>query len=288
MSEDYGFTKRVQGVELNKDIRSFKDCPNRCVDGYFINPYTHRKTKCVYCASKRRSMIKDNLKIEGTDAGINKVLNLPDSFTGDVFDVSNIIPDFAKKDMIASSIEPVENLLSTLYRDASVGEASDTSLLFNLGKRAFEANFIYAYMLRAYQAGLSVSPYVTDFDIRALYDGKVCSVEGLEYQDLLKTDVCVVTILASATSSSVLAVKGLMEFRSHYDKSTIIFTNSWGRVIRDLCTEEGVSAKNLAYLVSIEYTDKFESEQKQIELAGYSKGVTNLTSEQFNALVGRK
>lgn len=281
-----------RNVEFNGGILSFKDCPNQCIDGYYFDPYKHRRIKCDYCESKRRSMVKDSLVTKEDNETIYTKLHLPKSFAGvDSFNVDSVIPEFAQTHMLKDSVSSIKSELTRLFNDISVGVVSDHSILFNLGKKAFESNFIYAYLLRAYQAGVLVSPYVTDYDLSRLISG---DTEGYDftYNSLLHSDVCVVVILSGASINNVNIVKGLMQARAHYDKSTIIFTNSWGSYIRDLCLEGDVVSLNLATLCSIEYDEKYvENEKKYKELM---KGVTprdnglGMSSKEFNNLLGSK
>lgn len=278
------FEEKNDRVTFGTSNVSFEDCPNGCVDGYYIDPYTHTRNRCLYCMSKRRSMVKDSLKLEEDGRDIRSILNLPTSFAGDVFNVDSVLPKFAQKDMKQDTIAPVLNLLTELYNDVSIGEPSDVSVLFNLGKRAFESNFIYPYLLRAYQSGLSVSPFLTNYDVSKLFEGSPCTIPDLVLNDVLKADVCVVTILSGALKQSILSVKGLMEFRSHFDRSTIIFTNTWGRHVRDMCTEDGVLSKSLAYLSSIEYDEPVDQPEKEVKSAAPNMSL-GMTSEQFNRML---
>lgn len=255
---------------------SFTDCPNKCVDGYYVNPYSHRREICPHCAGKRREIVKTG----STD--IIEQLNLPRSFTGDKYDPDTIILASERKSFEEDSLTKVFEYLNTLYTDVTAGESPDTSMLFNLGKKAFEQNFIHPFMLRAYQAGLTVSPYVSEYDVRQLYNGVEKHMGELTYADLLKTDICVVGIGAGATGENIYAVKGLMEHRAHYNHSTIIFTNAWGEKIIDLCTDGEVFAKNLAFLAELKYKTKYANANQDKPM--YQN---TMTSAEFKNLLGR-
>lgn len=273
---------------------SFPDCPNKCIDGFYINPYQHRRIKCAYCEEKRRQAVTTNSSVNKDNEKINEVLNLPSSFVGyGNFEFSQVLPDYAVKVMEPESVEMVGEKLASLIKNISVGEVSEDSLLFNLGKKAFENNFIYVYLVRAYIAGLKVSPFISSYELNELRNGSKSIMDlDIKYSDFIKTDVCVVSIDAGATSHEILAVKGLMQIRAQYSKSTIVFTNAWNGVVMDMCTEDGKGSRSLALLYSIEYNKKYLEREKNFERLTSSSNIRNnaqgLSSDEFNNLLNSK
>lgn len=283
-------TGRERGIKLGL---SFSDCPNRCVDGYYVNPYTHKRIKCEYCANKRRETVQQNMKLEDGES-INEKLNLPKSYQGyGSFDINQIIPEYSSKVMEKESVEQVGALLESLLQKISVGDVSEFSVLFNLGKKAFENNFIYAYLVRAYIAGLKVSPFITAYELYELREGHENSLNAdRKYEDFIKSDVCVVTIDAGSNTREILCVKGLMQLRANYSRSTLIFTGVWNSVVRDMCTDDGVGTKSLALLSSIVYDEKYIEREKNYESAMSSVNVRNnprgISSREFDSLLNSK
>lgn len=284
------------------DMLSSKDCPNHCINGYYFDPRSHKKVLCQYCADKRKRMVTEGGKDTGSGRGIQEILHLPSSHTGSKFDVETVFPSFVLKDLVPSSVEEVKDILNFLYNDISVGEVADCSVIFNLGKKAYENNFIYAYLTRAYVSGLTVAPYLTAFDLVRLRKAEENSITlqdfSVSFSEILKMDVCVVVIDAGATHASINAVKGLMQMRSHYDRSTIIFTNAWGSAVLDLCIEGDGVSNNLAKLFSIQYTDAYlakerkyldteggsmlQSEREVVRERGFSDSSTPVGYKSFN------
>lgn len=268
------FKEPVDKVTFNGSVSSFKDCPFKCVDGYYVNPYQHKRVKCPYCADKRKQLANETIQLEGTDT-TKKMLNLPDSFVGyGSFEMSTIIPDSQSKFLKPESVEEVSKVLSDLLNQASIGVASEDSLLVNLGLNAYPTNFIYSYLMRSYISGMTVSPFLTARDVFLLLDYETNSITddvldlgsniSVRYKDLLKTDVCVIHITTGANYSHVRAVKGLMQMRAHNNKSTLVFTDAWWfnnsssteRYLRfslESLYSEDVQSKAVAKLVKVSY-----------------------------------
>ena len=61
---------------------SFKDCPNHCIDGYIINPYSHKKVICDYCMNKRRLSVRDGLKSVTDKKSISEILSYQTHLVG--------------------------------------------------------------------------------------------------------------------------------------------------------------------------------------------------------------
>lgn len=281
---------------LNDNLISFKDCPYGCVDGKIVDPYKHKRVICPYCAEKRKKFVSDNLKDKNSNKSISELLDLPSTFTGVEFDESIVIPEFARKNISTDSLNNVLGKLRELVTDISIGNLPSCSLLFNLGKKANEINFIYPYLIKGYLSGRSLVPLVTLTDLcqlRLAFEGSSYSLsieKNYNYNDLINRDICVVVIDAGATYTSILAVKGLMQLRAQKLKPTIIFTNQWNNYIRDLCSEDDYTCYNLATLYTVEYLDKEctkSSNVDQISPSKYSTGF-GISNESFNNLLKPK
>ena len=286
------FKTKSDKVSMSKNLISFKDCPNGCIDGYYVNPYTHKRVLCEYCEEKRKSVVKEDLIDESTKKSLKELLHLPDNFSGISFSIDSVLPKFALKDIKEDSLNNVKDVLTSLLNDISIGTLPSCSYLFNLGKKAYENNYIYAYLTRAYMSGLTVAPLITALDLCSLRNQCEIGVKDendLSYKDLLNSDICIVSIDAGATYRSVNAVKGFMQLRANRNKATIVFTNSWGSQIFDLCSEEDECSYNLAKLVSIEYTDSYKArEGKYLDSnidSSTGKIPASLTTEQFKSLI---
>lgn len=287
---------------VSDDLISFKDCPNKCIDGRIFDPYTHKKTICKYCADKRLKFAKGDLTDSTSGKTISELLNLPTSYTGNEYNEELVIPNFARKELKSETVDLVLAKMRELMTNMSIGKLPDYSIMFNLGKKANEANFVYPYLIKGYISGRSLVPLVSLPDLcqlRLQYEGSPFCIEfkkDYTYNDLIERDVCVIVIDAGATITSLLAVKGLMQLRSQKLKSTILFTNSWNRYVRDLCSEDNYKCYNLATLYSVDYgktqedgvsSDETYSTGSQMSPTAQNNGY-GMTSDAFRNLMTPK
>ena len=204
--------------------------------------------------------------------------------------------------MTESSVDNVLSKLRELITDISIGKLPSCSLMFNLGKKSNEINFIYPYLIKGYVSGRSLVPLVTLTDLcqlRLEFEGSTYSVhldKSYNYNDLINRDICIVVIDAGATYTSLLAVKGLLQLRAQKLKPTIVFTNQWNGYVRDICSEDDYECYNLATLYSIEYVardkDRDESytvppSQNQISPTIQSRGF-GVSSEDLRNMMTAK
>lgn len=229
------------------------DCPNRCIDGLIINPYTHKREICLYCKDKREK------EIESGDA-IEK-LNLPLGFTNSRFEADSVFPSYSSKYLDESSTEEVKKVMTQLVQDVSIGTKPSHSMLFNLGIKVVEDNFLCPLILKSYLSGLKTLPILDVATIRhkrAEYEEGV-QQEGLTFTEMLEDDICVVSMDAGCDYRGILAVKGLMQLRARRGKATIILTHVWNKTVLDLCNEdENFHSLGLATLYSVKYIKKVE------------------------------
>lgn len=272
--EEMMFESANKTVKTTSGLMAFKDCPNHCIDGWLFNPYTGSKTMCEFCEDKRKKMVLDRGTDKASNKSIAELLNLQESLLGIQYDFTTILPDQYIKDLTSESVVKMKTFLQTLMDKAVVGEIPDYSIMLNLGSKSFDMNFIYPYMMRCYLAGCSIAPLVTPIDICKLRGfaekfGIQDDEKGLNYYTLVDKSVCVISIDAGTKYDGVNAVKGLMQLRAAKGNSTLITTNAWGKDILNLCTDSELKCKNLAYLVSVDYTEKAaDLERKRKEQLG--------------------
>ena len=251
-------------------VLSFTDCPNKCRDGYYFDPYTRRKVRCQYCEAKRKDAVKDVIKFEDGKS-LADLLNLPESYASySDFDFDSVMPESVRRWIDLDSITRIREKLQGLFSASALGEVPDHSILFNLGARAYATNFIYSYLARSYISGMLVSPFVTARDVFLLQRQEIegsekDTLKDVTYGSLLKTDICVVHILAGSPYEYIRAVRGLMQARAHNKKSTLVFTDTWWfntgeqsevyikASLQNLYSDDAYS-QSVAELVSVGYT----------------------------------
>ena len=273
---------------------SFPNCPYKCTNGVLYNPYTGVKTPCPYCEEKRKENIQ-NLNEEKDSKSIYEVLRITQQFTGSDYNFSRVIPDYAVKYITEESLMNVEKFLNDFMLSIGIGEYPDYSIMFNLGKKANAENIIVPYMLKAYENGLKVAPLLDTVSLCKMrhdleeygFNFSFSSDWGSSFNDYVNADICIVQIDTGVTQNGIDNVKGLMQLRATKNKSTFIFTNAWGSRIMDLCTEDDIKVKNLAFLVSVEYAKKEKQEiDEPIQNSKYVQPSTNMNSSDGRVTSG--
>lgn len=279
-------------VKMRPDsaLMSFDDCPNKCTFGYIFDPYIHKKTLCPYCEEQRRKMVYEGV-VEENGKTIAQLLGLQETLMGTLFDRERIVPAFARKELVETSVDRVLDKMKDLLDKASAGELLDRSYLFNLGAKCIDMNFYYPYMLRYYKAGKTVAPLMTPMGIvrlrRLAEEGMDVGKNEVSFYDIVNRDVCVVTMDAGTTRQGIGQVKGLMQLRAQKEKATVIVTNVWGDAVRTLCKDSDVEEGyfQLAEMYSVEYLKK-EPERGNTQSGGLygNRGVASMTKQQLDSL----
>lgn len=242
---------------------SFPNCPYKCSNGVLFNPYNSVTTPCPYCEEKRKEKIQ-NTQQEEDEKSIYEVLRITQQFTGSDYNFKRVIPDYAVKYVTEESLETVEKFLNEFMLAIGIGEYPEHSIMFNLGKKANAESVIIPYMLKAYENGLKVAPLLDTVSLCKMrhdleeygYNFAFSAEWGSSFNDYVNADICIVQIDTGVTQNGIDNVKGLMQLRATKNKPTYVFTNAWGSRIMDLCSEDEIKVKNLAYLVSVEYIKK--------------------------------
>ena len=291
--EEAKIFKSREKLTTSGSLLSFRECPNKCVDGYYFDPYAHKKIKCVYCEEKRKELAKNNLDAfdSATEKNIQEVLNLPEYFNGLNFDANSLIVKKDLKLLDEKSVEFVKEQLTELVNNASIGIMPEYSIMINMGKRIHLNNFVYPLIMRYYMSGISVAPFLTSYDlVRLRKDPDLIFDEyNVCFNDLLKKDCSVVFIDVGSDFETINIAKGYMELRALRNKATIFITGSWNTTISNMLSEEE-KLKNLAYLISISYNKNEEiniNTKKPQSRNIKTSNVSELSEEEFDFLVGK-
>ena len=270
---------------------SFDDCPNKCRDGYYIDPYKHSKVQCEYCKNKRIEITKNKVSVVDykTNKNIEGTLNLPSSLNGMNYDFDSLFVASERKKFTEESVDLANQELNELMNNASIGLFPDYSVFINLGIRANHMNFIYPYMMRLYQNGVNICPLLTPIDIIELRqefsDNKIGN-SSIKYTDLLKRSACIIYLDAASQSSSILTVKGLMELRALRGMSTVIVTGLYNSSSLELTTKDE-KIKNLAHIIEVIYEKKEDKGKTVRKASTQSIGNNSMSDSEFKRLMGR-
>lgn len=214
---------------VDRNLISFKDCPNQCKNGKIFDFINHTEGICPYCADKRKSMVIDGVKEE--DYGdINKVLSLPPNFRGYRTDVDELFSEIEKTDKTEytnESMTKAKNDINELLQLATLGEIPKYSVAIQLPHLFAEYDFIATYLLRSYLSGLITAPLLDIPKLRKIRDRAEKGLDGqdeIKFDYLLEADTVVVYVDngVSSTIGGLDAVYGFTNLRSLRLKPTVI------------------------------------------------------------------
>lgn len=237
--------EQTKAVKATDNLMSFEGCPNGCRDGFYVDPYKHKRVRCEYCYELRKKLAKSAVAVEG-GASIAKVLRLESSFMGyGNFDADSLWPSARINRLEVGSVSFVRFVLQRLIEQVSVGEPVKSSILLNFGGNAHSQNFISPFLVRSYISGILTAPRLTSRDLinlrskeaGTLQSGLLSVYEDLWYNDMIKADTCLVYIDSAAGEQGFMAAKGLMQLRSWEGKGTIILTDYYSHTMYELCEE---------------------------------------------------
>ena len=286
---------------------SFAECPNKCINGILYNPYSRVSQPCPYCEEKRKEELA-KYESNTDEKSIYEILKIQPSLSGDLFSMEMLIPEVATKYLTKESLSEVEDTLSKMLSDITIGEYPDYSILFNFGKTCDASIFYVPFMTKAYRNGLKVAPLLdvlTLSELRINFEKFGNTLEsstewGASLKDYLEADICIVTIDAGATPLGVGGVKGLMQLRALKGKPTYIFTNLWGKSIYEIHLKEPQYCCHVANLVEVIYQGISSDDTKSaptlssgIPSVGVSPNLANISggsqvsSSQFSNMFGK-
>lgn len=241
-------------LKFSGDLMSFDGCPNRCTNGYYVDPYLHKRVRCEHCFELRKKLVVEQAYLDGGKR-LTDILRLQDNYTGNQnFDVDALIPKSQLQFVEPRSVEFVKAVLRGMVERVSLGEKIMSSVVINLGRVAHSQLFIAPFLMRSYVSGLSTVPFITALDVVRLRSMQTSDnfpshwlelYTDLTFDDLLESDTCLVYIDAGDGRSKeheLMAVKGLMQLRAWNGRSTIILTDYWSGTIYSL-TSEAYSAE---------------------------------------------
>lgn len=260
MSEDKVF-EVVEKVRTSDNLMSFAGCPNRCRDGYYIDPYQHKRVRCEHCYELRKKLVQERIHSEsGVD--VSKILNLPPMFSGyGNLEIDSLFVQAELNKLESWSVDFVKSVLTALVERVSLGEAVIPSMLINIGRRAHTQSFIAPFLTRSYISGLTTSPYLNSLDaynLRCVQVGDAPSGWYKRYKDIdfdavVNAETCVLYLDAGAGSPAereLMAVKGLMQLRAWQGHGTIILTDYFSyemfNLVEDVDILNGVSTNTVA------------------------------------------
>ena len=220
---------KVEATDRN--LLTFKDCPNHCKNGKIFDFATHTETECEYCADKRRRMVQEGLTDEEYGS-VNKILKLPKTFRGYTLKADDLFNNFADGllEYTDQSVADAKEEINKLLTNISAGIQPNYSLALQLPHLFNEYDFIATLLIRSYIAGFVTAPMITSIDLvnlrREYENGKTERADGLTYNYFINADTVVVYLDNGVTSQGLNAVFGFTNLRSTKYKPTIIIAKT--------------------------------------------------------------
>ena len=266
-----------------------KDCPYHCTKGILYHPRLHTESVCPYCSKLRQDNVYAS-KISSSTESVEKLLGIQERVVGKAeYSFDTIFRGGIDK-MEPTSLSEVRGELDKLVSDLSLGELPSYSILFNLGPRVFEDNFVNPILIRAYLAGINVAPLLTVHSIASLRRN-VESVEYVDedavkkYDEYINADLCVVVLDEGITRSGLDLVKGFVYARGRLRKATVLLTHSTlGDIFYAFASEEDYDYC-VPKLVRVRFKKKEESLKSSDDIVSTT---TQYTRSGFNSLSSSK
>lgn len=226
-----------QTVEYNRNIYSIKNCPNNCVDGYYVDFALGKKLPCGECRAKKRDIVYKKLKDKRDKKTILEKLNLPKlAKITDHLDEVNLIPERLKNFYTEESIERAKEDIGELYRKASGGQHINHSYVFGLPSCDIRyEDYIPSIMLKMYMEGAIIAPFVYADDLAKIdiAEQNGYSIEREKDLDLdfyYKADMVVMCYSGTYFDPTFTFVQKFLNIRGNkYNKPTlVVLTTSLG------------------------------------------------------------
>ena len=252
----------LSGEGLKKSDLTSEKCPYNCVNGVIFHPRRHVETQCPHCAEMRKSKVYSISASQVDDESIEKKLGIQERVCGKAdYSFEALFREGIDK-FEPASVTAVKEELDRLVSNLSLNELPSYSMMFNLGSRVFEENFVNPLLVRGYLAGLNVAPLLTVHKIAELRyksESQDYSISDARdaYSALLEADLCVVALDEGITRSGIDLVKGFVYARGREHKPSVLLTHSSVKeLFMNFATEDTDFDYCVPKLVQVRYKKK--------------------------------
>ena len=244
---------------LNPNV--FDDCPD-CLgsgvitkDAYEDTPfgreYITRKIACPTCAKRRQDLIKHGKTIESENGDKDRqtlysdLLRIPATYQRyRDFSLDGIYEDYLLKNMVhPNSYKLWCDEVEQVYATIASGKIPSESLIIGF-PHGDPTSFIVNCILGAYSNGRSVTPFISEIDVRDILNEVADTEEEtvsnatkehiMNEYDVVDTDICIIYLTMGASKKDVYNVGSIMQRRAMKSKPTIICTTNVGSIIKNL------------------------------------------------------
>lgn len=224
--------------KIAKDNFDDPDCPSLLIP-------------CPTCAKRRQDLIKHGKTIESENGDKDRqklysdLLRIPSTYQRyRDFSLDGIYEDYLLKNMVHPNsykmwCDEVEQVYATIVS----GKIPSESLIIGF-PHGDPTSFIVNCILGAYANGRSVTPFISEIDVRDILN-EVADTEEEEVSsaakehimdeyDVIDTDICIIYLTMGASKKDVYNVGSIMQRRAMKAKPTIICTTNVGSIIKNL------------------------------------------------------
>ena len=217
---------------------------------YVWDSKNRTKMICPECAKYLQEQVKNGAPIEqrvGTSANsqiikenVYDYLRIPEKARHYTYSLENVLLKLRQpnNNYVQDSLKAVEDELKEIMRYTINGKVYPHNTMFNLGMcwEADEWYYVYPLLLRGYEAGLKVAPYITEWELRQYWmASNTAPIDpmhkwGEAYSDYLKADLCVITL----DTNDIDVIKLLADNRHRAGKGTIVFVRTISKELSHL------------------------------------------------------
>lgn len=259
------------------------NCPHHCTKGILFHPRTHQMVRCPHCAKLRQEAVY-SMDAQCDGGSIESKLGLQERVVGKTEYSFESIFRRGTSLLESDSLSDVKEQLDSLISGLSLGELPKYSMLFNLGARVYEENFVNPILIRAYLGGIDTAPLQTVYSIAKMRrsaesqnysDDKEIS----DYERCLEASLCVVVLDEGITRYGIDSVEGFVAQRGRVHKPTILLTLSTdSEILYNFATSEGDYDYSTPKLVTVRYKKQGSYAEEK------AKKVEEKSKEDFSAV----
>lgn len=225
---------------------SLEACAYNCKNGRIFDFVSKSFSECPDCKTRRRSEIKESRLESGED--LEAAFGFGKKFLSSQYVWESLIPDGERVVIDDASLDYLKEQIDTVYNQFCLGQKPERSYCFGLGIKGRLENLVYPLMVRAYQKGLTVCPYLSVSEYSRMVANADPRLDGL-----FASDVLFVLVNEGVTLGDLAAAKGLMQVRSIKGNVTIFVTTWTIEACSGLVGYPGDTEMSLGRAVFVEY-----------------------------------
>lgn len=237
---------------------------------------------CPECEKRRQDLLYSSIRNNQDVMGLSQEVLTED------FDFSKALSLDSQRFLKPESIERVKEGINMVQSALLLGEDLPYSVMFNLGSHAKSKYLCDFFIKRAFQGALKVAPLLDDLRLLKVEENTMYEDRqewGSSMFHYMDADVVVLHLLSGSNPDRIAKVRGFLQGRANYGKSTIIVTDRIpDGALQTIMSNDMVQSK--AYMYSVEYKSKAEI-KKLVEssIEGYTMPNITVGNNEQNELL---